>query len=245
MEILGKPVLNKVICGMGNPHTEPSAPQYLVYPVDWLNVDTQYISKELCVIDFGESFHVSKPPDDLGIPGSYCSPELILENAAGFGSDLWALGCTLFEIRTGRKPFSPFDDDDDSYLDAMVQILGVLPEPWWSETWQERRKLYKDSAGSHGLAVDATAPEEGENTAEGMEVESSIHPSVAHGARSLLDMLAPGLWYHSPRDTIGSFHEEISNEEQEAFSNLLGTLLAYCPNDRTTARDALSHEWFR
>jgi serine/threonine protein kinase len=94
-----------------------------------------------------------QPPEDLGIPGPYRSPELILHKVAGFGSDLWALGCTPFEIRTGRKLFSPFDDEDDDYLDAIIQVLGKLPEPWWSTTWEARRRLYEDEADEQGRAV--------------------------------------------------------------------------------------------
>lgn len=110
--------------GESTAHDEVTAPQYLVYPVRWCDVDSRHISPEPCLIDFGESFKASDPPEDLGIPAPYRSPEIILEKTAGVGSDLWALGCTLFEIRTGRKMFNLFDDDDDAYLDAMVQVLG-------------------------------------------------------------------------------------------------------------------------
>jgi len=72
----------------------------------------KYINPESCLIDLGQSFEVSQPPnsDDVGIPGPYRSPELILDKTAGIGSDLWALGCTLFEIWTGRGQFCPFDE---------------------------------------------------------------------------------------------------------------------------------------
>jgi serine/threonine-protein kinase SRPK3 len=46
---------------------------------------------------------------------------------AGIGSDLWALGCTTFEIRTGRKLFNMFDDDVDDRLYYMVLLLRKLP----------------------------------------------------------------------------------------------------------------------
>lgn len=121
LRILGNPIKNPVLSASDERHDESTAPEYLVYPVSWRDVDTQFISKESCLIDFGESFDVSQPPNDLGIPGPYRSPELILDKTAGFGSDIWALGCSLFKIRTGRQLFSSLEDDDTDYLDAIVK----------------------------------------------------------------------------------------------------------------------------
>ena len=142
LQILGSPIMNPVLNASKECYHESTAPEYLVYPVSWWDVDTQFISKESCLIDFGESFEISQPPDDLGIPGPYRSPELILDKEAGFGSDIWALGCSLFEIRTGRKLCETFDDDVDSHLGAMALILGKLPEPWWS-SWETRENFSK------------------------------------------------------------------------------------------------------
>ncbi|XHG05509.1 hypothetical protein AWENTII_008728 [Aspergillus wentii] len=33
-----------------------------------------------------------------------------------------------------------FDDDPDEYLYLMVIFFGILPEPWWSTSWEFRRK---------------------------------------------------------------------------------------------------------
>ncbi|KAM5356676.1 hypothetical protein ACJ41O_003322 [Fusarium nematophilum] len=159
LQVLGTPVRNSVMMDSNTGHDELSVPQYLVYPVKWQNVPSKYIGEQPSLIDFGESFNTARPPEDLGTPGPYRSPELILETAIGLGADLWALGCTLFEIRTGRGLFKTFDDDDNEYIDAMVQVLGKLPEPWWSTTWEIRRKCYKDEADENGLAVSAAEPE--------------------------------------------------------------------------------------
>lgn len=248
LQIIGRPIRNHVIRkGSTQGHDEPSTPQYLVYPVKWQNVSTQYIGEKPCLVDFGESFEASQPPEDLGTPGPYRSPELILDNAAGFGSDLWALGCTLFEIRTGRKLFNPFDDDDDTYLDEMVQVLGKLPEPWWSTTWTERKRLYKDKTDEQGRAVAAVELKatEGGSREGSTGIRRVVHPSVAEGARSLCDKLAPGLWYLSSRGRDGDHHRAISRREMEVFADLLGKLLDYEPKRRITANVVLGHEWFR
>lgn len=238
LRILGDPKQNKVLDKAGEPPSEPTAPKYLVYPVRWGEVDSQYIANQACLIDFGESFEVSHPPEDLGTPGPYRSPELILDQTAGIASDLWALGCTLFEIRTGRKLFSPFDDEDDDYLESIVLILGKLPEPWWSTTWKGRKRLFKDEADELGHAVSTVEPS---NTG----TKSIVHPSVADGARSLQDMLTPGLWYMSDERPGGDFHRDIQPEEKELFADLLAKLLDLRPERRLGAGAALNHAWFK
>ncbi len=96
-----------------------------------------------CLTDFGESFQMATPPTDLGTPQVYCAPEQILEQKISKGCDLWALGCTLFEIRTGRKLFDTFDDDADEYLCKVASLLGKYPEPWWTETWSMRSQFLR------------------------------------------------------------------------------------------------------
>ncbi|KXX74462.1 Serine/threonine-protein kinase AFC3 [Madurella mycetomatis] len=184
-----------------------------------------------------------EPPEDLGIPGPYRSPGLILESAAGFPSDLWALGCTLFEIRTGRKLFSSFDDDDDEYLDGMSQILGELPEPWRSAASERVKNVYEEARDAN--APDVGIQEAGKDQPSVSIIRGLVHLSVAQGACSLLDMLNPGLWYIDGPPRSGDFHRDIGTEEKQLFADLVGKLLSYRPEDRMDAKGALNHEWFK
>mmetsp|Transcript_17812 Transcript_17812/g.24666 ORF Transcript_17812/g.24666 Transcript_17812/m.24666 type:complete len:106 (+) Transcript_17812:120-437(+) len=36
---------------------------------------------------------------------NYLAPEMIKDKEAGFGTDLWALGCIIFKMLTGHVPF--------------------------------------------------------------------------------------------------------------------------------------------
>lgn len=232
LEVLGKPNTTDVVDAAGQRYQPSTAPPYFVYPVSWRSVDKQYFSIRPYVTDFGEAFKCTDPPEELGIPPPYRPPELFLEkdwrNLAGFSTDLWALGCTLFEIRTGRKLFSPFDDDDDSYLDAMVEILGIMPEPWWSTTWEGRAQVYADEPDELGRAVFVREEEQRD------EAKTTDHPSVAQGARSLQEKVAAGVWYMYD-DAPEATHREIPSVETKLFADLLGQLLRWKPEERVGA----------
>jgi serine/threonine protein kinase len=232
--ILGEPRLNPVLdADSGKEHTLSTAPRYLVYPIAWENIDVKFVLKTAKMIDFGECFHISNPPEDVGTPGYYRSPELLLDHKFGIPSDLWALACTLFEIRTGRKLFESFDDDDDEYLEGMCMVLGRLPEPWWSTTWEARRRCFQDEPDENGRAI----PVDDSQT----EIHANVHVSVPQGARSLVDKLGPGLWYmDGPR-----FNKGILDEEKLVFADLLGRLLKLEPDERISAQEASQHQWFK
>ncbi|GFF36955.1 hypothetical protein IFM51744_03300 [Aspergillus udagawae] len=230
LEILGDPVKVEVFTESGETPSDPTAPKYLVRPVEFRNVPLPYVVDEILVIDFGESYDVTNPPEGLGIPESYRHPELVLENTPGFGCDLWALGCTLFEIRTGRKLFDMFDDDVDSHLFHMVEMLGALPEPWWSTTWKHRKEFFKDETDSFGRAVlvDALAKEQSE---------------LSTGTRSIEWALRRGLhyWDLGPGE---EFPKEIPPDEVEQLADLLKKILQYEPSRRLIVAETLEHEWF-
>ncbi|KAK5655092.1 hypothetical protein OQA88_5991 [Cercophora sp. LCS_1] len=172
LSILGEPRRNPFLDADGKENTMETVPRYLVYPVNWDDVDTKFLLKTPKVIDFGECFNPSDPPDDVGTPGYYRSPELLLEKKPGIPSDLWALACTLFEIRTGRKFFDSFDDDDDDYLGGI--------------------RCFKDDVDENGRVI----PAHESQTA----IHNNVHPSVPRGARSLVDKIEPGVYYMDTTD---------------------------------------------
>jgi serine/threonine-protein kinase SRPK3 len=61
----------------------------------------------------------------------YMSPEILLRLPYDESSDMWALGCSLYEILTGKILFDPDDYDgneDRLHLYLIIKMSGPLPE---------------------------------------------------------------------------------------------------------------------
>ena len=117
---LGQPIKVKVCAATGQ-DIGPSAPTYQVEPVLMSNIDPQYLRDEILVVDFGLSFFNENPPaGGVDTPASYAAPEIIFHEQASFWSDIWALGCIIFEIRLGEQAFPPFFGGYDEIVRLMV-----------------------------------------------------------------------------------------------------------------------------
>lgn len=128
LSILSQPEKTLVRTESGEDLSE-SSPCYLVVPADISRLSEEYLTEEICVIDFGESYPIASPPADLGIPENYLPPEVLLdqEDATSQACDIWALGCTLFEIREQLALFYMIFDRDE-LLAEIVRFFGKLPE---------------------------------------------------------------------------------------------------------------------
>jgi serine/threonine-protein kinase len=74
-------------------------------------------SGKLVLIDFGIACQCNASSEHrlVGSP-SYCSPEQILGRPVDGRSDIYSLGCTLYELVFGRPPFG--DDDIDGAIEG-------------------------------------------------------------------------------------------------------------------------------
>ncbi|KAI1145794.1 kinase-like domain-containing protein [Nemania diffusa] len=238
-KLVGQPRQTRVLTASRKTHDLPEAPQYLVYPIIWEDIaqgpyGESLITGEACIIDFGESLEISNPPPDIGIPQIYCSPEYTLDQNVGVGCDLWAPGCTIFEIRTGRRLFDTFDDDPDEQLWKVAMILGKPPEPWWSKTWEARRSFLVDEVDADGKVIEVK-----------QDSDDRDDPNVYQKPvpRSLRESLQDGLIYLF-RDKPGCVYKDIPDVEIDHRTDLFGKLLRYLPEERLGAEDILKHPWF-
>jgi len=105
-------------------------------------VDPQWLSDQIMIIDFGIAFLQEHSSSEIGTPKAYCAPEFNFGSPRSVSSDTWALGCTIFEIRTGACLFRYRGvPTRDQVLVSMVQMLGKLPEVWW-EDWEKGHNWY-------------------------------------------------------------------------------------------------------
>ncbi|ESZ93473.1 hypothetical protein SBOR_6122 [Sclerotinia borealis F-4128] len=123
--------------------SESSFPDYTVVAINMKEVDPNWLSDEIIIIDFGIAFLQKSPSHDIGTPKSYCAPEFLFGFCRSIASDIWALGCTIFEIRTGSRLFKYNGvPTGDEVLIAIVKLLGTLPDEWW-DVWQEGLEWYE------------------------------------------------------------------------------------------------------
>ncbi|KAF6749492.1 kinase-like domain-containing protein [Ephemerocybe angulata] len=107
-----------------------------------------------------------RPAPPSHAPPSHAPPESQFGERAGFPSDVWALACTLFEIRTGQRLFPERSEEDADRTMKNSRIpLGArgrwpLPEPWKAEFVMRVEAVTKEDRGPfvfhvEGISLDA------------------------------------------------------------------------------------------
>lgn len=83
----------------------------------------------LKIADFGISSIYKKGDSQRDASGTlaYMSPELIAEKRSTCKSDLWSLGCILYEMCMGRPPFSRVKTQTEMYNTILLQCRPYLP----------------------------------------------------------------------------------------------------------------------
>ncbi|KAL8782330.1 MAG: hypothetical protein Q9195_009655 [Heterodermia aff. obscurata] len=250
---LGKPETEAIRTASGNPVSD-HAPSYVVEPLSFIKSDPTRLQDSIRLIDFGISFFVHDPPEFLGTPPSFVAPETWFEMAADQKTDLWALGCTLYTLRSGLTLVQLYWGGTP--LEAVGEIatfLGPLPERW--------DRLYFDEEGMPQPRENYTGPQEPPRwTDDAHEQPQNLHAVAAyikdeyHGPTRRednnvereklpieLEIEAEGgrLIYPPEKPT-----QKMSPEEANSFADLLGKVLSWEPGERTSAHDLISHPWF-
>jgi serine/threonine protein kinase len=122
-------------------------PAALVEHAELSQVFQEYMAGDfsIAIIDFDQAFKLSGV-GKVGTPDAYCSPEVLFDQRASAASDVWALACCSYGIRGSLQLFESAEEDSESIIRQMVQMLGELPEPWWSK-WDVERQKYFDEDG--------------------------------------------------------------------------------------------------
>jgi serine/threonine-protein kinase SRPK3 len=231
----------------------PHEPRYIVVP-PLVNKYSGIVSDDVAVIDFGESFLVANAPSVTGIPNSYCAPEGFFESAStfGFGSDIWALGCSIFAIRRGGNAFPGFG------LHGLVSywedLNGPLPEPYRSSFAQDA-DVPEDPSQWATLSVEERKDREAEYMKRA-GVPGSLHMMLLLEKRFKVPLAKgeskpppppPGRGYRGspiarPNEKILAY--EMPEREAEQLMDLFKQTFAWMPDNRVGVNGILSHPWF-
>ncbi|OAA43646.1 protein kinase domain protein [Metarhizium rileyi] len=128
--------------------TDPAVPSYAVHSV-WLGIPSDEIAlgeAKLILSDFGTAFR----PEDKSRFESYTPlvlrpPEAFFEPTTPltFASDIWSLGCVIFELLAHRSLIDGIIAPQDDILAQQVHLQGPMPPAWWAK-WEERPKWFDD-----------------------------------------------------------------------------------------------------
>ncbi len=200
-----------------------------------------------------------------------CSPELALEDTASQFQDIWAFGCSIFEILTGYDLFPLYDShhrtretEVDDLMLRFSETLGPLPSA--IETKWKRHSLYFDDQGRRNERMPIDDWESAE-TKNQTDFESDMASNASSGMISIdsaslkADLeayfaeVAPlnELSAEESTESISFLLEDVfdrfkpsdmTSEEGSCVKGLLRRIFQYEPDMRPHAADLLKDPWF-
>lgn len=107
--------------------------------INHYDIDDKYIDKcEISLADFGNCIEEGEYYEESFGTRYYRSPENILVGKSSYPNDIWAVGCTFYELLTGRILFDPEKDknyDRDAYhLKLINEACGNFPVSFLKKT---------------------------------------------------------------------------------------------------------------
>ncbi|EKM76766.1 hypothetical protein AGABI1DRAFT_102163 [Agaricus bisporus var. burnettii JB137-S8] len=230
---LGDPETENVRTCDGQPPS-PHAPTMLVAPVQNSKIsDAALLQENIVISDFGQSYIVASPPSSYepGTVLNYQPPEARFEGRVGFETDIWALGCAIFEINAGFALFDPFLASDIDILRQMVETLGRLPDPWWS-AFKERAIWFEE---------DGQPKSEQDQERAGVLLKA-YKDSIKAKLLGIGEEGDPSLEDEGPM--IEKPGVRLREEEVALLADLLEKMLKYIPEERLRIQDVIQHPYF-
>ncbi|KMU91672.1 hypothetical protein CIHG_09431 [Coccidioides immitis H538.4] len=143
---VGRPDEEPVVRADGLP-LDNGVPSKVVFPV-LLGLGSDEIKladSSILLTDFGEAFDPQRTqrftahaPVPLSPPESRFADELL-----SFPSDIWTLGCVIWDLFGSSPPFEAFPGSQDDITVEHVETFGKLPDQWWSK-WETRGNWFDE-----------------------------------------------------------------------------------------------------
>ncbi|KAF9771001.1 hypothetical protein IL306_011375 [Fusarium sp. DS 682] len=266
--LFGEPQRDGLRMISGEP-TGADAPRYIVGNLDFTSVE-DLILDDICLIDCDQAFLVSSSPKKtLGTPPGFLAPEVAVGKPASPASDVWALGCTILQIRSGSSPFLiPNVDSPANLLPWVSEYIGRIPTSWGEPFFDDDGRPMTDTTKGEpfGEVLENTRSlkqwiseiwDQPENLEE-LQLTSTTPDRVEDENKPYLECYNNKFWkpaairiddvylrgYNDQVDKIIESLPKISAHEVDLLYDLISKIFVYEPEQRVPARDILAHPWF-
>jgi serine/threonine protein kinase len=131
--------------------------EYNLADINKYVIEKKYLDNiEICLADFGTHCEEHNYYEESFGTRYYQAPEIILLGKCKYPVDIWALGCTFYELLSGKILFDPIKDANHSrdyyHLSLINDTCGNFPEHFLKKT-----KFYKNYFIKSKL-IDYTCP---------------------------------------------------------------------------------------
>ena len=130
------------------------------------------------------------------------------------------LACTIFEIRAGCSLISSSFASDYTVVQDVVELLGKLPEPWWS-TFKDRHEWFEEDSELNPPTVKSSIRR------RLREIGKQDDPPKVDEGRMIETVETP-----------------LEEEEVELLGDLLEKMLKYRPEEGITIQEVVRHPRF-
>lgn len=143
----GRPEPEPVVRLDGNPSSS-GVPSHAIPPL-WLGVASHKIGlkeAKLLLSDFGAAFRpAERTRFESYTPLVIRPPEALFEPTTplSFSSDIWSLGCTIFELLAHRSLIDGIIAPPDEITAQQIHLQGLPPSEWWDK-WEHRPKWFDE-----------------------------------------------------------------------------------------------------
>ncbi|KAF5965641.1 hypothetical protein FBULB1_12106 [Fusarium bulbicola] len=115
----------------------PEAPRYVVGFLDFMSSGEDILSNQLSLVGFEEAFEISSSKTIQTLP-EFLSPEVAVGKMVSLASDVWALGVTILNMRSGISLFPCHVDCPAHLVTECVKYFGELPK-YWGEPYYDKQ----------------------------------------------------------------------------------------------------------
>lgn len=241
---LGKPKMFDIQRG-------PGRPRYLVDSACFFDAEPQLLTKNITIVGHSQSFFVEFPPShELRITYDFTAPEVLFGWDVSFYSDIWALGCVIYEMRRGYHMFyesilnPPFVT-----VEQIAEILGSVPSSWNHLRFNE--KGYVDQDGCRSPSFYPAMPPYPLHKQVDLIEDKQISPPNVNGLKEsnagtrnicLIECPFTQWLARAPmKEDIAPL--QISVEESLRLIDLLRKIFTYQPEDRISLGEITTHPW--